>query len=402
MKGSILILLCAFTYFVDACNKKDNNIHWQAAAEGVENGDTGVIDRFLDYQDIDAEGSYRISRNVTMLEVAAYVGNLDAIQQLLQADPKPNINHKDEYGWSALSWAASEGHLEVVKTLLQVDEININILNSDGWSALHNAVRSRQLEVVKLLLQIDELNINTQNDLGMTPVMTAVYLSRDTDTDTEIVQALLQRPDVNLDLQANYLMDEYPGYTALDLAKKEGYTDIVKLLQDKNAACYRECWLPNQTRIKPEYITWEAAAAGVMIGETGVIEMFLAYNDIDTEGSYGVQQFLVTARFGMKVRATMLIVAADVGNLYAVEQLLQADPKPDVNRQVGDGIWSAILLATRAGHSEVVKRLLQVDGIDINSQNKLGWTVLDLAKKEGYTDIVKLLQDKNAACNKKC
>ena len=35
---------------------------------------------------------------VTMLQVAAAAGNLDAIEQLLQAQPKPDINHQQQYG----------------------------------------------------------------------------------------------------------------------------------------------------------------------------------------------------------------------------------------------------------------------------------------------------------------
>ena len=34
----------------------------------------------------------------TMLMVAAAVGNIDALQQLLQAQPKPDVNQKNEYG----------------------------------------------------------------------------------------------------------------------------------------------------------------------------------------------------------------------------------------------------------------------------------------------------------------
>ena len=35
---------------------------------------------------------------MTLLEVAAYHGNVDAVQQLLQAQPGPNINHQDTVG----------------------------------------------------------------------------------------------------------------------------------------------------------------------------------------------------------------------------------------------------------------------------------------------------------------
>ena len=35
---------------------------------------------------------------MTLLEVAARYGNVDAVQQLLEAQPGPNINHQDELG----------------------------------------------------------------------------------------------------------------------------------------------------------------------------------------------------------------------------------------------------------------------------------------------------------------
>ena len=35
---------------------------------------------------------------VTMLQVAARYGNIDSVEQLLQAQPKPNVNHQDEVG----------------------------------------------------------------------------------------------------------------------------------------------------------------------------------------------------------------------------------------------------------------------------------------------------------------
>ena len=35
---------------------------------------------------------------MTLLEVAASTGNVDAVQQLLEAQPGPNINHQDSRG----------------------------------------------------------------------------------------------------------------------------------------------------------------------------------------------------------------------------------------------------------------------------------------------------------------
>ena len=52
--------------------------------------------------------------------------------------------------------------------------------------------------------------------------------------------------------------------------------------------------------------------------------------------------------------------------------------------------------ASNNGHTEVVKLLLQVKGIDVNKQDKDGDTALKCASKEGHTEIAKLLREAGA------
>jgi len=179
-------------------------ISWEDAAWAVERGDLDVVSTFLENHQIDEEGTYfegPASRSgVILLEVAAYHGNVDAVQQLLKAQPGPNINHQDAVGSSPLILAAFEGHLEVTRMLLDAEDIDINQQNNFGYSALMLAA------------------VNGQKD---------------------VVELLIKQSDINLDLQ---LTRSYKtGYTALDLAKDRGYFDIAELLGSKNAACNKNC-----------------------------------------------------------------------------------------------------------------------------------------------------------------
>jgi serine/threonine-protein phosphatase 6 regulatory ankyrin repeat subunit B len=54
-------------------------------------------------------------------------------------------------------------------------KININLQNDDGWTALIIASRCGNIDIVKLLLQKDDININLKNDYRVTALMFASF-----------------------------------------------------------------------------------------------------------------------------------------------------------------------------------------------------------------------------------
>ena len=62
-------------------------------------------------------------------------------------------------------------------------------------------------------------------------------------------------------------------------------------------------------------------------------------------------------------------------------------PPEDVNIQDVYGN-TVLILASRFNHTEIVKLLLEKEGIDVNIQNKNGYTALIEASWEGYIEIV--------------
>ena len=88
-----------------------------------------------------------------------YHGDTKRVKQLLDGDGGAHVEERDEDGWTALLWASTKGHTEVVKLLLDtmlklllekgapVDEKDKN-----GSSLLMKASRWGHTEVVRLLL----------------------------------------------------------------------------------------------------------------------------------------------------------------------------------------------------------------------------------------------------------
>jgi len=122
MKGSILILVCAVIYFVDACVTPEATIDEK-------------------------------------LVLAAWKGNSKAVAKLLAAGA--NVNERDSYGRTALIYAANGGHTEIVKNLLDIDGINLNVKDNNGNTARgltwnHDTAIKKMLDDRKALCRCGE------------------------------------------------------------------------------------------------------------------------------------------------------------------------------------------------------------------------------------------------------
>ena len=149
-----------------------------------------------------------------LLQTAAR-GDREAMEMLLAANPR-HVDFRDYDRRTALHVAASEGHLDICKYL--VEEKNARINRSDRWggSPLDDAHRHRQDEVVAFLRKHG-----------------ATTGSLDQGTNLITAAAEGDAEEVALLLSLNYSVinqGDYDKRTALHLAAGEGRLDVVKLL----------------------------------------------------------------------------------------------------------------------------------------------------------------------------
>ena len=151
---------------------------------------------------------------VTALHSAAENGHLDVVRMLLEAGSEVDAARPD--GFTALLVAAQHGHLEVARALLDAGA-DLNARDQYGGGALLLAAMSAHLDVVRTLLEAG-CNVDAATDNGTTALDMAVQNGH-----LDVVRTLLEAGS-NCDAGTE------SGATALHLAAQSGHVDLARCL----------------------------------------------------------------------------------------------------------------------------------------------------------------------------
>lgn len=170
----------------------------------------------------------------TALGAAAEHGHLDAIRAILEvADIDPNVTDFQLY--TPLICAARKGHTDIVKTLLQHSDIHPDQSDQRGQSPFCHAAEKGHVLVMQELAatgQIDPNLRDKQRDLRL-PIHYAAGNGHE-----EAVRFILSLPRTNPDIR------DANGHTPLALAAEAGASGVVEILLgtrcvDPNARNYK-------------------------------------------------------------------------------------------------------------------------------------------------------------------
>ena len=286
---------------------------------------------------------------------AAESGDLEKVTALLAADPSL-VNANDEHGTTPLFKAASEGHSEVVKLLLDKGA-SVDAKADTGVTPLLLASQNGHLEVVKLLLGKGAA-IDTKAKNGAYSLFLAAE-----DGHLDVVELLL---DKGAEINAK----GYTGATPLLIAAKTDHPEVAKVLLEKGAAVDAK----NDNGDTPLSIAAQN-------GHLEVVKLLLAsHAAVDAKANDG---------------GTPLLLASQEGYLDVVKVLLANGAA--VNAAGNNGATS-LFLAAGFKHPDVVKLLLD-KGATVDAKVNNGLTPLFVAVDSGQLEAVRLLLDKGANPN---
>jgi len=156
---------------------------------------------------------------MTDLMVTSHFGLVLLVQLLL--DKGADQSNTAEQGWTALHWAAQEGHEPVTRLLLD-READVSATDEQGWTALHLAAREGHEPVTRLLLD-REANVSATTERGWTALHLAA--SRGWEPVTRLL----------LDREADVSATNELGSTTLHWAASRGWEPVTRLLLDRGA-----------------------------------------------------------------------------------------------------------------------------------------------------------------------
>ncbi|KAF7967292.1 hypothetical protein HWV62_34771 [Athelia sp. TMB] len=299
------------------------------------------------------------------LLVASSEGHLEVVKLLLDNSADPNT--RDERIGTALQVASSKGHLAVAKLLLEMGA-DANIRAGEYGTALHAASSEGHLEaacarghleVAKLLLD----NKANPNIKGWTSE-TALYMASS--------QANLELATLLLENGAGVNVQGGSHGTAIHAASVAGHLEIVQMLLVKGADANIEGGFYGTAL--------QAASAG---GHFELVKLLLkngAGVNVE-EGFYG----------------TELQAASSGGHLEVLELLLERGADPNIQ---GGDYGTALHAASAEGHLDVARMLLK-NGADANIQTGDYGTALQAASMGGHVQVARLLLDEGVDVNGK-
>ena len=94
----------------------------------------------------------KMSRVSETLEISETLKNLEKMKAFLKSEFERKASVKGRGGETYLHYAASLGHVEATKVLLQ-NGANVNAVDDCIWTALHHAADEDHVDVAKVLLE---------------------------------------------------------------------------------------------------------------------------------------------------------------------------------------------------------------------------------------------------------
>ncbi|KFK31178.1 hypothetical protein AALP_AA6G079100 [Arabis alpina] len=183
----------------------------------AENGHSIVVEEMLKHMDLE-NASIAARNGFDPFHVAAKQGHLEVLKKLLETFPNLAMT-TDLLCTTALHTAATQGHIDVVNLLLETDSNLAKIAKNNGKTALHSAARMGHVEVVKSLIGNDP-SIGFRTDKKG---QTALHMAVKGQNDGIVVE--LVKPDI-----AVLSVEDNKGNTPLHTATNKGRIKIVRCL----------------------------------------------------------------------------------------------------------------------------------------------------------------------------
>lgn len=312
---------------------------------------------------------------LTKLIAEAHKGDLKEMKHCLKMGAK--AGQADYDGRTALHIAASEGHMEIVRWLVETIQVDINVKDDTGSTPISDAVRHCHVEVLEYLKSHGAVR-----DGGDLELLDACAKG-----DLEQVKMLLIAG-------VNPCSADYDARSALHLAAAGGHTLAVVLLLESGASREQRDRYGNTALVDAQRYR-HADIATLLDGNVSEKErsqIRARANGNQAERTLEPRKDAATVGV-VSTSQRELLRATKEGDLRELKRLKQK--KVDLSGSDYDG-RTALHVAAKYGHLHVLQFLARQKSININCQDRWHNTPLVDARDSGNMAIVEYLIDNGA------
>uniref|UniRef100_A0AAR2LRG0 E3 ubiquitin-protein ligase MIB2 n=1 Tax=Pygocentrus nattereri TaxID=42514 RepID=A0AAR2LRG0_PYGNA len=329
----------------------------------------------------------------TALQVAAHQGHMEVVKVLLQANS--SIEAKDEDGDAALHYTAFGNQAEIARLLLSKGA-NVNLLNNSMCTALHIAVNKGFTDVVRVLTE-HSADVNLQDSYGDTPLHDAI--AKDF---RSIIELLTVVPNIDFTqqnnrgfnllhhaaLKGNKLATEMilsrarqladvkkeDGFSALHLAALNNHRDVAEILIKEGRCDVNIRNNRNQTPLQLAVTQGHVALVALLVVEGADV------NAEDEEGDTAMH----TALSRQQLTTTLSTTERETSG---------GDQEPnDHSVRLSS---SGLLGNTELNVGASIACFLAQEGADINYANHKGKSPLDLVTDSNILQLIRSFSEKH-------
>ncbi|HZI50811.1 MAG TPA: ankyrin repeat domain-containing protein, partial [Terriglobia bacterium] len=349
----------------------------------AENGSAAVIEVLLK---AGADPNTTLPTGETALMTAAHTGKPDAVSTLLTHGARPNERDK-QFGETAMMWAAAENNAAAIRVL------------ADGGGDLN--AKSRLMEFPEFKFLTSGMVITALPKGGWTPLM---YAARQ--GSMEAARALVEAgADANL--------TDPDGTTATIIAIINAHFDLAAMLAEKGA----DLNIPDSSGMTALYAAVDMHTLAPMLSRPApkVLDRLDAAALVPVLLKHGanpnarlkkpiIGRHHDSGDASMGEGTTPLMRASKSSDFEVIQSLLKGGANPSLTQKDYSNMAMILMNGRGAGNESAILETIKLcvqHGLDLDSFNANGQTLLHLAVQRGNNAIVRYLAENGAKLDMK-
>ena len=338
-----------YQYFTENWNcvtsKTEDSRHLLHIA--ASKGQFNLIKSILKYYELEIE--IKCNKGWTVLHYSAQSGNLELFEYLLKSGSL--IHEKTKNKCNCLHIAASNGHLNLCKRLLENYSFDIFMTDVKGWNALHYAAKSGNLELFHFFIQKGS-DVYNKTNINSNCLHIAASNGR-----LNLFKTLVE------DFKFDIFMKDDRGWSVLNKAAKGGDLELFQYLIQLGADIY------SRTNDNVTCLHISSYHGHLKLCQT-IFDLY--YSDFQ---NWTCNEFDNFGKCNASYRRRLFKTKIAFLNL----------------RDLGG--FTYLHYASSQGHADICKFLL-MHNVDVTYRNNQGKTARDIAIKRKQMKVLDVLKDK--------